>query len=258
MMKKERRNRYVFSLRDVNIEKVDNRYGLDSMSLSEDIIPENTTKLVDLDITNKTPEVVSFLDESKRLRRCKVSMINIKRLNNPGNTHQCRCFWDRNIIPKNIQIIGCPVKYIPSRANKKYYSEMTKDHIHINEPITEKRISEINKRCDTRLSVIENSYYETDGAFCSFNCVMAFIKDNKRNSLYRDSEMLLLQLYQDLNDTKILEITPAPHWRNLIDHGGNMTIDQFRESFNQKEYVNYGIITCMSLGRLYEERYKFS
>lgn len=99
-----------------------------------------------------------------------------------------------------------------------------------------------------------------DGAFCSFNCCMAFIQDEK-NPVYRDSTTLLLKLYNSMNEEKIDEIEPAHHWRKLSSYGGDMTIEQFRENLNKIQYVNHGMYVdfprVQSLGLLFEERLRF-
>jgi len=54
----------------------------------------------------------------------------------------------------------------------------------------------------------------------------------------------------------MVQIIPAPDWKTLEEFGGHLTIQQFRESFNKVKYVNHGII-CLSIGRLYEDQFKF-
>ena len=67
---------------------------------------------------------------------------------------------------------------------------------------------------------------------------MAYITENKYNSLYNMSEMLLLKMYNDINPSTIPYIEDAPHWRKLQHYGGDLNIDQFRSSFNKIEYKN--------------------
>lgn len=256
------RNRYIFSLVGVNIEKVDQKYGIAPISsmAEEDTIPENTTKIDDLEIIKKTPDVVSFLDESKRLRKCSISMIDFKSNRKIDEKTRYKCYWDKNSIPENLQPIGCPIKYIPSRVIKSYPSEITKETYTISEPITEKRRKEIERRKDKRMTTETKGYYETDGIFCSFNCCMAFIDapENKQNPIYQYSKSLLLKMYNDLNhNEKIQEIMNAPHWRTLTDFGGHLTIEQFRDSFNKIQYQDHGVISYVSIGRLFEDKIKF-
>lgn len=270
--------RYTFHLVGVNIEKVDTKYGIGNMTIpnqttENENIPEHATRIDDLDIVKKTPEIVSFLDESKRLRKCTISMIDFSS-DQPIVKGKYKCYWDKHDIPSDIFPIGCPIRYVPSRATKSYHSEISQEQYTISEQITEPRALEITKRQDKRISVEHQNYYETDGVFCSFNCCMAYIiePENKHNPMYRYSEMLLLQMYNDfveqtqgaLKQTQtiqtiqtIQEIMPAPHWRLLIDFGGTLPVDKFRESFNKILYVYHGLIGCRSVGRLYEDQIKF-
>ncbi len=266
MPKKRKANRYVFYLTGVNIEKVDHKYGIGSLKPLQDdgSVPENTTRIDDLDIIKKTPEVVSFLDESKKLRKCTVSMIDFRTDKEIEDGVAYKCFWDKNYIPENVQPIGCPIKYIANRVVKSYSSEISKEQYTITEPVTEKRSKQIISRNDKRLSINRMNYYETDGVFCSFNCCIAYINDpeNKRSPMYRHSEALLLQMYNTFVDKNepihtTQEIMPAPHWRMLIEFGGTLSLEEFRDSFNKILYTDHGVISCRSMGRLYEDQIKF-
>jgi hypothetical protein len=170
------------------------------------------------------------------------------------------CFWDREPIPANIQPIGCPIRYVSDQAVKSYYSEISKDTYTIKENITTERAGKLEKQKDKRVTTIKRDYYLTDGAFCSFNCCMAFIQDEAR-PLYRDSATLLLKLYNSMNEEKINEIEPAHHWRKLRVYGGDMTIEQFRENLNKVRYINHGLYVdfprVQSLGMLFEEKLRF-
>lgn len=260
-MSKKNEKRYVFSLIGVNINKIDQKYEIVcSSSGQEDEIPTNTTKIDDLDIVKRTPDILSFLDESKRIRKCTVSMVDFQSLEKlNGKKDKYKCFWDKNLIPENIHPIGCPIKYIPSKATKSYHSEISKEKYTITENITRKKCENMERKNDPRIIIDKNDYYQTDGIFCSFNCCMAYIQEpeNKHNSLYRQSESLLLKMYSDFYpEEKVVEIMPAPHWRMLAEFGGHLTIEQFRDCFNKVSYTDHGIV-CLSIGRLYEDQIKF-
>lgn len=115
------------------------------------------------------------------------------------------------------------------------------------------------------IELSNKNYYLTDGIFCSFNCCMSFINYQKREknaSMYNLSEMLLLKIYTEIHPTvKNPVIEEAPHWRQLIKYGGDMTIEMFRNSFNRMEYKNHGFIsefpTFKSIGVIFEENLKF-
>ena len=255
--------KYVFTLKGVSTEKVDQRFGISIISniTVGDSVPQNTTKISELSVNRNTPEVISFIDEAKKIHKCNISMIDFKTKKEFVSDLSYYCFWCKNQIPETVMAIGCPIKYIPSQAVKTYYSEISKDKYTIKENITYKKQQSIENSNDKDLSLIKNNYYLTDGIFCSFNCCMAYIDDNKHTSMYDISEMLLLKMYHDIYPTKVQCIDMAPHWRKLKNFGGNLTILQFRDSFNKIEYQEHGYINGIpkfkSIGVLYEEKLKF-
>lgn len=254
--------KYLFSLRGVNISKVEQQYGIGIMDTEEvehGQIPMHSTDINDLVTVKRTPDIISFLDESKRLRKCTVSMVDFRTGEEikQGKESDCRCFWDHHDIPQDIQAIGCPINYVPPKITKKYFSEIGQDNYSISEQVTIKKANDVKTRGNTRLSVNIQNYYETDGVFCSFNCCMKYIDANRHNPIYNNSENLLLMMYNTLHTNSTEEIAMAPDIRKLIGYGGNMTIDQYRESFNSIEYKYYGILKCVPVGHIYEKRIKF-
>jgi hypothetical protein len=243
--------KYTFVLSKINIEKVERKYCLSTFS-NDSYIPEHTTKIEELSSSCKTAELFSFLDETKVTRKCSISFIDFKNKN-------YKCFWDKNVIPENHSPIGCPVKYIPDKLYKTYLSEITKEKYTISENITEQRCLEIKLKGDKRNHSEEHDYYETDGIFCSFNCCMSYINDmeNIQNPMYKNSESLLLKIYSDIYGNCLNNISLAPHWRTLRDFGGHLSIEEFRHSFNKIDYNDHGIISFVSLGRLFEDKIKF-
>lgn len=255
--------KYIFTLIGINTERIDQKYGITVPSniTEEEPNPQVTTRIDDLIDSKKTPEIVSFIDDSKHLRKCNISMIDYVKLEQEINKRTMyNCFWDREPIPANVQPIGCPIRYVSDQAVKSYYSEISKDTYTIKENITPVKASKLEKQKDKRMSVIKRDYYLTDGAFCSFNCCMAFIQATPE-PLYRDSKTLLLKLYNSMYSEKVDEIEPAHHWRKLIPYGGDMTIAQFRESLNKISYTNHGMYVdfprVQSLGMLFEEKLRF-
>lgn len=250
-------SKYVFTLKNVNTEKVDNMYGIALVSniSSSDIPEDNITRLSDL-ITDKTPvETMSFLDEMKKVHHCTISMIDF-RTKKETLLLRHNCYWCRH--PFTTTPIGCPINYVPSQAVKSYYSHISKDMYTIKEDITASRRLSLN---ENRVSLSVKEYYETDGIFCSFNCCKAFINDNKHKNIYNHSLTLLAKMYNDMLGTTVSVIDTAPHWRALEEYGGHLSISEFRNSFSKADYEEHGIIrnipSYRSVGFLYEEKIKF-
>lgn len=254
-----------FVLMNINTEEIDRKYGIsiNSNIMENTEIPKNTTKLSDIiQDNNNMPNSVSFMDEIKRLHKCDVSTIDLKSCLDV-KTLRYNCFWCRHsfdTIP-----FGCPIQYVSNKTVKTYYSEISKDTYTIKENITKKKIEAICKEGEMPAEITKsgNPYYITDGIFCSFNCIVAFIDDNKHNILYHNSKVLLNKLYKDIMGKKC-EIAPAPHWRLLQQYGGKLSITEFRNSFNNIEYVFQGyeypkekLDVCVSIGTLFEKKIKF-
>lgn len=254
-----KKGKYIFTLKNVNISKINHTYGLKILSIDlneDDNLSTHTTKLTELNAEKGTPEVISFLDESKCLRTCYVSMIDFQSRMDV-NLLRYHCFWCRH--PFDTRPIGCPIKYISSQAEKKYHSHISRDTYTIKENVTAKRRKDLNK--SKELSIKIGEYYETDGVFCSFNCCSAWVNDNKHIRLYDNSTMLLMKMYNTMMGTKMVIISPAPHWRVLEMYGGHLNIIKFREGFNKIDYECHGntktVPNFLPLGTLFEEKIKF-
>jgi hypothetical protein len=253
-----------FVLRNINTEEIDRKYGISiSSNITENSeIPKNSTKLSDIiQDNNNMPNSVSFMDEIKRLHKCDVSTIDLKTCYDV-KTLRYNCYWCRH--PFDTVPFGCPIQYVSNKTVKTYYSEISKDTYTIKENITKKRLESISKDdVSPEITKSGEPYYITDGIFCSFNCIIAFIDDNKHNIMYANSKVLLNKLYKDVTG-KRCEIEHAPHWRLLQQYGGKLSINEFRSSFNNIEYVFQGyefpkskLDISISIGTLFEKKIKF-
>lgn len=258
-MSKSNKKKYTFTLYGININKINITYGITPPIVCEEIDEKNqiknTTRLVELN--NKgTPDIISFLDESKRLHRCQISMIDFQSKMDI-NLLRYHCYWCRH--PFDTQPIGCPIRYVSSQAEKKYHSQISQDVYTIKESITTNKRNILTE--NEQMCIKIGEYYETDGVFCSFNCCQAWINDNKHNRLYDKSNNLLSKMYNTMMNTKNVVIIPAPHWRILEQYGGHVNIMSFRDGFNKVDYKYHGITkklpNFLSLGTLYEEHIRF-
>jgi hypothetical protein len=272
-LKKIRKSRkFIFTLKNINTDQIEQKYGITELTICLEnlkIQPSNTTKLTELyDLKQDSSyDVVSFLDETKRLYKCTISMIDFHTKLEIDNLRY-NCFWCHHKF--STKPIGCPIRYVANKAIKKYFSEVSKDNYIIKENVTSNKTKKLNEddvntiliplsSSNASINVEKKEYYETDGIFCSFNCCKAFIQDNKHNNLYENSDFLLNKLYNDMYETKNIKIFPAPHWRLLQEYGGNLSLNQFRDNFNKMKYENHGTILKLfkPIGMLYEEKMNF-
>lgn len=255
---RKRKSKYPFVLKDLDIEEISKRYGF---SYNQEIC--NINKLIPRDNVTKLDEIIitpenefSYLDETKNKRKFLITMVDYT---TKEKLKPLKCFWCKHLFETTP--LGCPIKYVPHCIVKKYFSYITKDYYTIKEEISNERFEELKNEIqpDNDLSTIQltqNDYYETDGVFCSFNCCLAWIKDNPNNNLYINSIYLLHEIYNKCFDTQH-QIQPAPHWRMLSEFGGHMSIQDFRTSFNKLIYDNSHVIKTIPktkpIGMVFEE-----
>ena len=247
MTKQKKVDKFVFTLTDINVEQIHHKYDIifdTNLSFQSVETVNNTTKIEDLLENRNYPTIMSFLDESKHSHKCNIST------SIPSVIGIYNCFWCKN--PFDTQPIGCPVNYIPKKAIKTYFSEISKDIYTIKENISSDRTDFISKD----IILTNKDTYETDGVLCSWNCMAAFIIENKKNPFYSKSPVLMYKMYKDITGQDPPEkIIPAPHWRCLKEYGGFKTIKEFRDGFNKLSYEYHGIVKNISspISYLYEE-----
>jgi len=263
-----------FILKNINTQlTVDTIYSKYGLTLTSNLTKKEefnsslkTTKISDIITTVEQQNSICFLDENKKQVKCTVSMIDFSNKKTLPEKTDVHCFWCRHQFLTNP--LGCPVKFVNSLLEKSYTSHITKDKYYMKENITKNKLERIEKENrnteekDEKLTVfngdilpIQNNYYLTDGIFCSFNCILAFIKDNNHDLFYRESYSLLHILYEDLFGEKVRKMTPAPDWRLLKNYGGSLSIDEYRKSFNMIEYeFMFNLRDVKSMSKTYKEK----
>jgi hypothetical protein len=202
------------------LDKLDKQYEFESLQ-EEKFIPNQSTKITELN--NIGIKDIILTDEIKSNYNAKISLINPKK-------NKYHCFWDKHPI-NDTNTYYCPIEKIHNPKIKEYTSY----------------INGKNYKIQDSLKQNDNEYY-IDGVFCSGECLLAFIHDNKHNPLYSKSEFLSRELY-NINNIKI-----APHWRLLDIFGGNMTIEEFRKSFTHICYELNGVV-FNPISFIYKENY---
>lgn len=242
-----------FTLKNVDIDAINVKYGLILISNidKEAKISGDKTKISDI-ILSEPEYALSFLDENKKNYDCVATMVNFSTLETLPVFTDKKCFWCRHNFDS--RPIGCPIKYVNSTIEKSYVSQITKDEYRMKENITKTKMDRILSmdHSGINISSVGTDYYLTDGIFCSFNCTLAFINDNNKDSYYKDSIGLLHSLYKIFIGKKIEKLVPAPHWRLLSDYGGPFSINEFRDKFNKIMYEDIFKIVMKSISRVYK------
>jgi hypothetical protein len=245
MSKSIKKSKYTFTFFGMRLNDINSKYNIESIKEKQ---CRDTTEI---QLLNKN-QIISFLDESKNVHNCQVSVIDFTKKD------MYNCFWCKSKF--NTYPIGCPTKYIPNKITRTYFSNISKDNYSIRCNITSDKLNKIQKT-DGEISLQRGCCYETDGVFCSFNCCKAYIEDNKHVRLYDVSNTLLLKMYNNMMNTKMGTISSAPHWRNLKVYGGHLELEEFRKTFNKIDYEYHGdshsLNKYLPIKNYYEEKIKF-
>lgn len=218
----------------------------DLYSKYEIVFSDRNVTSIEVDQVDKIDNL-TFFDESRKLHKCMLSTIDF------NNASEYCCFWDRH--PFTTPPIGCPVRYVPDVITRTYFSEISKEKFSVKESIIQgQKISS-----SIEIKTEPNGYYETVDIFCSFSCCLSFLRDPfvRRNPMYRDSEVLLHKMHNDIYGTP--KIVPASHWRVLKVYGGTEDIISFRSNCAKVDYEYKGLYKPYFKATAYafEEKIKF-
>ena len=266
-----RKTKHTFILKGVDTNAADIKFGFNLVSnigvqTSTKDNQEQVTRISDLPSSRETvSKTYSYLDESNQSHECIVTMRDFQDSSKLPRQTDISCFWCRHKFEQCP--IGVPVRYVPSKFTKIYYSEITKDKYQITDNIPKSRKPQLqelidNQGSDFQVSDNYDEYFVVDGMFCSFNCALAFVKEHKHLPLYKTSRNLLHSMYSKVFNNPSPEIVAAPNWRLLYNYGGTLNIDDFRRSFETVEFADlddfvYLMPESRMIGKLYEKRVKF-
>ena len=101
--------------------------------------------------------------------------------------------------------------------------------------ITEKhRIEEKFKLCNYSTESLD--FFETEGLFCSFPCMKAYICDSRETVRYKDSPSLISMMHLMLFGV-VVDLPRANPWKTLKDYQGHLTIEEYRETPGRLKYT---------------------
>jgi hypothetical protein len=249
----QKQKNYPFVLKGINTTNIDRMFGITLSSNIEEeketSVEENTTNILDIISEDAMGSQITgtFMDSSKNFSVHMMNSVNSERI-----IPDIHCFWCRH--PFDTNPIGCPMQYMPKKLYQKHMSEITGDTYISTEKIADYK--------DIEWTNIEDNYFVTDGVFCSFNCCMAYINDHSYDSKYKHSKCLLGKMYRLIFPDSKIVIRPAPSWKLLTVYGGNMTIEQFRNSFAlnmyiEKPYMLHRLPKIHPIGTIFEQQYIF-
>lgn len=249
-----------FMLKNLDTHAIKVGYGLLIVSnLQKGHAEEDPSKVTRIEnVITVEERGVSFLDENKKELKCVATMVDWVSKNTLPSQTDLHCFWCRHSFTSCP--IGCPINYVNPMIEKSYTSQITKDKYYMRENVSSAKLKELESKMPSsavEIRTFPNGYYQTDGIFCSFNCMLAFILSKYYDSFYANSFHLMHGMYEQFVGKKMIQhkILPAPDWRLLKSYGGTLSIEEYRRSFNHIEYKEMFHITDMrALSKVYHEK----
>ena len=170
--------------------------------------------------SKKSKRNIMFLDPHKDQVKLWGIMIDLTASGPLPRYTQKPCWWCRNKF--SYHPIGCPIRYNGQKING-----VSKDRVDAN-------FLELNLTLD-----YGTDFFETEGIFCTFPCIKAYILDQLSRTTspkYKKSLTLLTLLYLKLVGV-ICTIPTAGSWKLTTDWGGHMSPPEYRSTTGLLEYT---------------------
>lgn len=224
-MSEENSTQYIFKLTEIDVIKILEKY-YEFKVTDEDsgiVLPslmEDESECKELNVTSLLHETsdryITWLDPLHSEVKMWIHMKDFTTGSLPITTDK-PCWWCRESFQTHP--IGAPLKYHPHVKEGKIYD------------VCKCNLDKLNFNSET------NDFFETEGIFCSFPCVKAWISEKAKTDVkYRHSGELLTQLYYKLYGK--IEILPkAPSWKLINKWGGHLTINEFRNTYCTLHYI---------------------
>ena len=92
-----------------------------------------------------------------------------------------------------------------------------------------------------------NGKFNCTGKFCSWECMMAYNIEINDENISKRTSLIYMMYKKTYNSYRIIK--PAPSWKVLIDFGGVISIDEFRENLLTNS-LNYNYIKPPMISRI--------
>lgn len=230
-MGKRKTSKLTFTLTGIDVEGIlQYHYGGDVAGVEQIDGDIEKTTILDLnddigvsDILHEKGKIskrsILFLDPHKSEVKLWGNMLDLTSQGPLPRFTNMPCWWCRNRF--STHPIGCPIRYVQCSDE-------------IEEERIKERFAEMNLSHDSGYD-----FFETEGIFCTFPCVKAYILDEMsrtKSEKYKISMTLLTLLYQKFFGELII-IPTAGSWRTGANWGGHLTPSEYRASTGLLEYT---------------------
>jgi len=189
----------------------------DEVKFEETVLETDDYTMIEL-LHDKTKGVYFFFDSHKNRVKNWVNMWDLHQNQAMPRYTTKKCWWHRDSFKTHP--LGCPIAYHPNVTEG------------------EKKDAFVAKMKEYNIESHTNDFFETEGIFCSFPCVKAYIMDMcKKNSggRYQESCTLLMLLQYKIFGVTY-EIPTAGTWKVLEDWCGHLTNEEYMQTLGKLAY----------------------
>ena len=214
------------------------------------LIDKNYTTINKLNFNSLSSEpTLTYIQKDKfKLYNYNI-MIDINTQNLVNHSCNIPCFYCRRKF-EHVPL-GIPVRYYPSLyilndnslQTSKYSFNYKENTIKLNKNERERLLNILTNNPDIvyenkyeskeqkrEHKIITKNFFETDGIFCSFNCIVSFIEENSNNPLYQNSYNYSYLMYKHIfGDYPSYPFIRSPSWKLRKEYGGPLSDEDYNK-----------------------------
>lgn len=218
----------------------------------------NYTSINKLNFTSlKTEPTLTFIQKDKfKLYNYNI-MLDTQSEKFLNNESKIPCYYCRRKF--DFVTLGIPIKYYPSiyiivdnnSQTSKYSFNYKENTIRLNKSEKERILNMIKKNKDIisehkEHKIITRNFFETDGIFCSFNCMVSYIEENSYNPLYQNSYSLIYLMYKQIfGEYPSQSFIRSPSWKLRKEYGGPLDDDDYNKYIQSIPIVESKLINTI-------------
>lgn len=250
-----------------NTNIVENINNIDNIEKSNET-NINYTSINKLNFTSLTTEpTLTYIQKDKfKLYNYNI-MLDINSEKFLNNENKIPCYYCRRKF--DFVALGIPIKFYPSTyviidnslQTSKYSFNYKENIIRLNKSEKERIINILKKNKELILEkdcnvkehnenkehkIITKNFFETDGVFCSFNCIVSYIEENNYNPIYQNSHNLIYLMYKQIfGKYPSQPFMRSPSWKLRKEYGGPLDDDDYSKYIQSIPIVETKLINSI-------------
>lgn len=93
--------------------------------------------------------------------------------------------------------------------------------------------------------IVTKQFFETEGVFCSFNCIVSYLEENRQNPLYQNSYNLIYFMYKIIfGEFPQFTFIKSPSWKLRKEYGGPLSDDDYEKYIQNIPIIDTNQLKC--------------